>query len=138
MTGGRKSCHRSRTVPRMHRFISPGLSASVRATECGLPRSDAERGYTGNSFWNVEQIDGQSMTLRSQDGQLTRRLDLNDPADRHTDLGYAVTAYGAQGASARFVITLEGTEGGRKRNGNKGKWLRYVVPYKRACAGLHR
>jgi len=82
-------------------------------------RSDAERGYTGNSFWNVEQIDGQSMTLRSQDGQLTRRLDLNDPADRHTDLGYAVTAYGAQGASSRFVITLEGTEGGRKRMATK-------------------
>lgn len=37
-------------------------------------RSDAERGYTGNSFWNVEQIDGQSMTLRSQDGQLTAAL----------------------------------------------------------------
>lgn len=82
-------------------------------------RSDAERGYTGNSFWNVEQIDGQSMTLRSQDGQLTRRLDLHDPADRHTDLGYAVTAYGAQGASARFVITLEGTKGRRKRMATK-------------------
>lgn len=97
-------------------------SRAVRVSEgdrMRFTRSDAERGYTGNSFWNVEQIDGQSMTLRSQDGQRTRRLDLHDPADRHTDLGYAVTAYGAQGASARFVITLEGTKGGRKRMATK-------------------
>lgn len=96
------------------RIISVSEGDRMRFT-----RSDAERGYTGNSFWNVEQIDGQCMTLRSQDGQLTRRLDLNDPADMHTDLGYAVTAYGAQGASSRFVITLEGTEGGRKRMATK-------------------
>lgn len=56
------------------RIISVSEGDRMRFT-----RSDAERGYTGNSFWNVEQIDGQSMTLRSQDGQLTRRLDLNDP-----------------------------------------------------------
>ena len=82
-------------------------------------RSDAERGYTGNSFWSVARLEADSMTLRSPDGQQTRRLNLSDPADRHTDLGYAVTAYGAQGASARYVITLEGTEGGRKQMATK-------------------
>lgn len=82
-------------------------------------RSDAERGYTGNSAWNVEQIDELSMLLRSQDGQLTRRLNLKDPADMHTDLGYAVTAHAAQGASSRFVITLEGMAGARKRMATK-------------------
>jgi hypothetical protein len=82
-------------------------------------RSDAERGYTGNSFWLVAVLETDRMTLRSPDGQQTRQLNLNDPADRHTDLGYAVTAYGAQGASARYVITLEGTEGGRKQMATK-------------------
>ena len=35
-------------------------------------------------------------------------------AERHWDHGYAVTAHGAQGASERFAITLEGVEGGRE------------------------
>ncbi|MCH9300014.1 MobF family relaxase [Pantoea allii] len=36
-------------------------------------------------------------------------------ADQHLDYAWAVTGYGAQGASADFVITLEGTEGARQR-----------------------
>ncbi|WP_324022105.1 conjugative relaxase (plasmid) [Pantoea sp. JZ29] len=36
-------------------------------------------------------------------------------ADQHLDYAWAVTGYGAQGASADFVIALEGTEGARQR-----------------------
>lgn len=82
-------------------------------------RSDPDRGYTGNTFWSVNRLEGHSLTLISADGHQTRQLDLRDPADRHIDLGYAVTAYGAQGASSRYVIALEGVAGSRKHMASK-------------------
>lgn len=100
-------------------IFKPHVISVCKGDKMRFTRSDAERGYTGNSFWYIEQKVGRSLTLRSQDDQLTRCLDLNDPADMHIDLGYAVTAYGAQGASSRFVITLEGSAGARKRMATK-------------------
>lgn len=113
------------------RAISVSEGDRIRFT-----RSDAERGYIGNSFWDVEKIDNQSMTLRSRDGQLTRRLDLRDPADMHTDLGYAVTAYGAEGVSSRFVITLEGERSTKESSYVKlSRMKEHVQAYTRDKAG---
>lgn len=76
-------------------------------------RSDNERGYVNNARMTVESVDGHHVVLSTPDGS-RKQMDLSRPEDRHLDLGYAVTAYGAQGASERFVITLEGVEGARK------------------------
>ena len=76
-------------------------------------RSDSERGYVNNARMTVESLDGNSLVLSLPDGS-QKQMDLSRPEDRHLDLGYAVTAYGAQGASERFAITLEGVESGRK------------------------
>lgn len=77
-------------------------------------RTDTERGYVNNERMRVEKITGDRVLLTSLDGGPSRSLNLSQPEDRHLDLGYAMTAYGAQGASERFAITLEGVEAGRK------------------------
>ncbi|WP_321154275.1 conjugative transfer relaxase/helicase TraI domain-containing protein, partial [Serratia nevei] len=38
-----------------------------------------------------------------------------EQAEQHIDLAYAVTVEGSQGASEPFSISLQGTDGGRKR-----------------------
>lgn len=76
-------------------------------------KSDVERGHVANSAWTVEVIKGDMVTL--SDGQQTRTVNPREQQqDRHVDLAYAITAHGAQGASERFAITLEGVEGGRE------------------------
>ena len=76
-------------------------------------KSDVERGHVANSAWTVEAIKGDVVTL--SDGQQTRTVNPREQQqDRHVDLAYAITAHGAQGASERFAITLEGVEGGRE------------------------
>ncbi|WP_248004882.1 conjugative transfer relaxase/helicase TraI domain-containing protein [Serratia surfactantfaciens] len=76
-------------------------------------KSDVERGHVANSVWTVEAIKGDMVTL--SDGQQTRTVNPREQQqDRHVDLAYAITAHGAQGASERFAITLEGVEGGRE------------------------
>ncbi|MDM3535858.1 conjugative transfer relaxase/helicase TraI [Serratia marcescens] len=76
-------------------------------------KSDVERGHVANSAWTVEAIKGDMVTL--SDGQQTRTVNPREQQqDRHVDLAYAITAHGAQGASERFAITLEGVEGGRE------------------------
>ncbi|HGM5003666.1 TPA: conjugative transfer relaxase/helicase TraI [Serratia marcescens] len=76
-------------------------------------KSDVERGHVANSAWMVEAIKGDVVTL--SDGQQTRTVNPREQQqDRHVDLAYAITAHGAQGASERFAITLEGVEGGRE------------------------
>lgn len=77
-------------------------------------RSDTDRGYVANSLWNVAGFtDNGGVHLRQgeqekvvEPGRFTQ--------DRHIDLAYALTAYGVQGASERFVIGLTGTEGARE------------------------
>lgn len=76
-------------------------------------KSDVERGHVANSVWTVEAIKGDAVTL--SDGQQTRTVNPREQQqDRHVDLAYAITAHGAQGASERFAIALEGVEGGRE------------------------
>ncbi|MEN3262552.1 conjugative transfer relaxase/helicase TraI [Sodalis endosymbiont of Spalangia cameroni] len=81
-------------------------------------KSDVERGHVANSTWTVQAIEGDIVTLN--DGKQT--LTVNPRAqqqDRHVDLAYAITAHGAQGASERFAITLEGVEGRREQMVNR-------------------
>nr|WP_241390840.1 conjugative transfer relaxase/helicase TraI [Serratia proteamaculans]ULG15673.1 conjugative transfer relaxase/helicase TraI [Serratia proteamaculans] len=81
-------------------------------------KSDVERGHVANSTWTVEAIRSDIVTL--SDGQQTRTVNpRQQQQDRHVDLAYAITAHGAQGASERFAITLEGVEGGREQMVNR-------------------
>lgn len=82
-------------------------------------RSDNERGYVANSQWQVSKLENSGRITLSNGEQETVLEPGRIPEDGHIDLAYAVTAYGAQGASERYVITLEGTEGGRKRMATK-------------------
>ncbi|WP_314723314.1 conjugative transfer relaxase/helicase TraI [Rahnella variigena] len=78
-------------------------------------RSDNERGYVANSQWQVSKLEN-SGRITLTNGEQEKVLEPGRLVeDGHIDLAYAVTAHGAQGASERYVITLEGTEGGRKR-----------------------
>lgn len=77
-------------------------------------RSDTDRGYVANSLWEVAGFteDG---AVRFRQGDLEKVVDPQKVTeDRHIDLAYALTVYGVQGASERFVIALFGAEGGRK------------------------
>lgn len=78
-------------------------------------RSDNERGYVANSQWQVSKLEnsGRIMLTNGEQEKVLEPGRLVE--DGHIDLAYAVTAHGAQGASERYVITLEGTEGGRKQ-----------------------
>lgn len=81
-------------------------------------KSDVERGHVANSTWTVEAIKGDIVTL--SDGKQTRTVNPREQQqDRHVDLAYAITAHGAQGASERFAITLEGVESGREQLVNR-------------------
>jgi len=81
-------------------------------------KSDVERGHVTNSSWTVENIKGDIVTL--SDGHQTRTVNPRlQQHDRHVDLAYAITAHGAQGASERFAITLEGVEAGREQMVNR-------------------
>jgi conjugative transfer relaxase protein TraI len=78
-------------------------------------RSDNERGYVANSQWQVSKLEN-SGRVTLTNGEQEKVLEPGRLVeDGHIDLAYAVTAHGAQGASERYVITLEGTDGGRKR-----------------------
>ena len=78
-------------------------------------RSDNDRGYVANSVWTVSELHADGRVSFSNGEQIKQLHPQKNIEDSHIDLAYAVTAYGAQGASAPFVISLEGTEGGRKR-----------------------
>lgn len=81
-------------------------------------------GHSAHEQYRVEKVkeDG-TLTLRS--GTEMKTLHPDDAlADRHIDYAWAVTGYGAQGASSDFVIALEGTEGARKRmSGMRGFYI---------------
>lgn len=78
-------------------------------------RSDTDRGYVANSLWEVAGFTDDG-AIRFRQGDQEKIVDPQAMTeDRHIDLAYALTVYGVQGASERFVIALTGTEGGRKR-----------------------
>lgn len=76
--------------------------------------TNKDEGIFANRPYSVVAIaSDQSLVLQDRDGE---RLTVQPQGlnHQHFDYAYAVTAYGAQGASHPYVIALEGIEGGRK------------------------
>jgi conjugative transfer relaxase protein TraI len=90
---------------------------SIRVSEGEKLRFTAtnkDEGIFANRPYSVVEIaPDKSLVLQDRDGD---RLTVQPQgfAHQHFDYAYAVTAYGAQGASHPYVIALEGVEGGRK------------------------
>lgn len=82
--------------------------------ELRFTATDRERGQTGNQRFTVQSVnDNGDIIMKGAAGTKT----INPAqvrAEQHIDYAWAVTGYGAQGASSEYVIALEGTEGGRK------------------------
>lgn len=76
--------------------------------------TDREQGQMANQRYTVESVsETGNIRLKGENGRVTINPE-NVRAQQHIDYGWAVTGYGAQGASTDYVIALEGTEGGRK------------------------
>jgi len=81
--------------------------------------TDREHGQTGNQRFTVDAV-SQTGDIRLRDERGTVTINPgNVRAQQHIDYAWAVTGYGAQGASTDYVISLEGTEGGRKMLASK-------------------
>lgn len=81
--------------------------------------TDREHGQTGNQRFTVEAVSQTGdIRLKGDKGGVTINPG-NTRAQQHIDYAWAVTGYGAQGASTDYVISLEGTEGGRKMLASK-------------------
>lgn len=76
--------------------------------------TDREQGQTANQRFTVDAVsDTGDIRLRGVNGVVTiNPTDVR--AQQHLDYAWAVTGYGAQGASTDYVISLEGTSEGRK------------------------
>lgn len=76
--------------------------------------TDREQGQTANQRFTVDSVsETGNIRLRGANGLVT----INPTqvrAQQHLDYAWAVTGYGAQGTSTDYVISLEGTDGGRK------------------------
>lgn len=76
--------------------------------------TDREQGQTANQRLTVESVSEKGdIRLRGEKGIVTINPD-NVRAQQHLDYAWAVTGYGAQGTSTDYVISLEGTDEGRK------------------------
>ena len=87
----------------------------VRAgTEVRFTLTDRNRGQTANARYTVDAIhDNGDVVMKGASGTKV----INPAAvraEQHIDYAWAVTGYGSQGASSDYVISLEGTEGGRQ------------------------
>ena len=82
--------------------------------ELRFTATDRELGQTANQRFTVEAIrENGEMVLRGAAG--TKVINPNEVrAEQHIDYAWAVTGYGAQGASSDYVISLEGTDDGRR------------------------
>ncbi|NHV46183.1 AAA family ATPase, partial [Cronobacter sakazakii] len=90
-------------------------SMEVRAgDQLRFTATDRDRGQAGNQKYTVEAVkDNGDVVLNGTAG----RKVINPKevlAEQHIDYAWAVTGYGAQGASSDYVISLEGTQEGRK------------------------
>ena len=78
-------------------------------------KTQKHAGHAAHEEYRVEALrDNGEIVLRNGNGDkiLTPRSVV---ADRHLDHAWAVTGYGAQGASSPYDIVLEGVEGARER-----------------------
>ncbi|MBF4937722.1 conjugative transfer relaxase/helicase TraI [Cronobacter sakazakii] len=90
-------------------------SMEVRAgDQLRFTATDRDRGQAGNQKYTVEAVkDNGDVVLNGTAG----RKVINPKevlAEQHIDYAWAATGYGAQGASSDYVISLEGTQEGRK------------------------
>lgn len=76
--------------------------------------TDRDLGQTANKRYTVESVsETGDIRLKGEAGRITINPKVFR-AQQHIDYGWAVTGYGAQGTSTDYVISLEGTEEGRK------------------------
>ncbi|ECE5299464.1 conjugal transfer protein TraI [Salmonella enterica] len=76
--------------------------------------TDREQGQMANQRYTVESVSEEgNIRLKGENGRVTINPE-KVRAQQHLDYGWAVTGYGAQGASSDYVIALEGTKDGRK------------------------
>ncbi|WP_336794880.1 MobF family relaxase [Pantoea anthophila] len=80
-----------------------------------LSKTQKQAGHAAHEQYRVEELrDNGEIVLRNAGG-----VKVIDPAatlaDQHVDYSWAVTGYGAQGASARYSLALEGVEGAREQ-----------------------
>lgn len=74
-------------------------------------RTVNEHGHVANSQWQVKRIeDNGAIVLHDGNNEKIVRPD-QFKEDQHIDLGYAITAYGAQGASSTYAIELQAIKG---------------------------
>lgn len=73
-----------------------------------------ELGQTGNAKYSVSEVreNGELVLLGENGRKLIQPAAVR--AEQHIDYGWAVTGYGAQGTSRDYVISLEGTDEGRR------------------------
>ncbi|ARW85439.1 conjugative transfer relaxase/helicase TraI [Aeromonas salmonicida] len=77
-------------------------------------RTVNEHGHVANSQWQVKRIeDNGSIVLHDGNKEKTVRPGQYQE-DQHIDLGYAITAYGSQGASSQYAIELQAVKGVNK------------------------
>ncbi|ASN18264.1 conjugal transfer protein TraI (plasmid) [Pantoea ananatis] len=80
-----------------------------------MTKTQKQAGHTAHEQYRVQALrDNGEVVLRSAAGEKVIEPG-KVTADQHIDYAWAVTGYGAQGASAEYVIALEGTEGARQR-----------------------
>lgn len=70
-----------------------------------LRLTDNSRGREANKEYTVAGITKDKAILSNDEGNL--ELNLNNKLDAHWDYAYTTTAFGAQGSTADFVLTLE-------------------------------
>lgn len=87
----------------------------VRAgAELRFTATDRNRGQTASQRYTVDSIkDNGDIVLKGASGvKVINPSEVR--AEQHIDYAWAVTGYGSQGASSDYVISLEGTQGGRQ------------------------
>jgi len=80
-----------------------------------MSKTQKQAGHDAHEQYRIETLrDNGEVVLKNAGGEkvITPGMTL---ADQHIDYAWAVTGYGAQGASTDYVIALEGTDGARKR-----------------------
>lgn len=80
-----------------------------------MSKTQKQAGHDAHEQYRIETLrDNGEVVLKNAGGEkvITPGKTL---ADQHIDYAWAVTGYGAQGASTDYVIALEGTDGARKR-----------------------
>lgn len=74
-------------------------------------RTVNEHGHVANSQWKVSRIEDNGNIVLHDGNKEKNVLPGQHQEDQHIDLGYAITAYGAQGASSQYAIELQAVTG---------------------------